>query len=264
MTRREENRRADEPERAETLDPRRGPGAPRTLRPPRAPAGAATSSGPSGGTGAGTPGVDPSCVIVDMAVSPEKVTLLTDLAETFNASRAKVGDRCVAVRVARKSSGAAATLLEQGWPNPETNGPAPVIWSPAASGWAAIVNQKVGRTMAPAGRSFMQTPLVIAMPKPMADALGYPATPIGFADIVALANDPAGLGQVRPSRVGPVQAGQDQPELLHQRAQLHRGRVLRGDRQDERAHRRGPRPPGRRRLREERRERRRPLRRHHR
>ena len=94
--------------------------------------------------------------------------------ETFNASGAKVGDRCVAVRVPRKSSGAAATLLEQGWPNPETNGPAPVIWSPAASGWAAIVNQKVGRTMAPAGRSFMQTPLVIAMPKPMADA--YSAT----------------------------------------------------------------------------------------
>src|SRR4029079_12235673 len=93
------------------------------------------TSGPSGGTGAGTPGVDPSCVIVDMAVSPEKVTLLTDLAETFNASGAKVGDRCAAVRVARKSSGAAATLLEQGWPNPETNGPAPVLWTPAASRW---------------------------------------------------------------------------------------------------------------------------------
>ena len=73
-----------------------------------------------------------------------------------------------------------------------------------------------------------------------------------------------GLGQVRPSRVGAVQARQDQPELLHQRAELHRGRVLRGDRQDERAHRRGPQPPGRGRLREERGERRRPLRRHHR
>ena len=71
-------------------------------------AGSGSSSGPSGGTDAGTPGVDPSCVIVDMAVSPEKVTLLTDLAETFNALHVKVGDDCVAVRVARKSSGAAA------------------------------------------------------------------------------------------------------------------------------------------------------------
>jgi Ca-activated chloride channel family protein len=175
--------------------------------------GSGPSSGPGGGTGDGTPGVDPSCVIVDMAVSPEKVTLLTDLAETFNASGAKVGDRCVAVRVARKSSGAAATLLEQGWPSPETNGPAPVIWSPAASGWAAIVNQKVGRTMAPAGRSFMQTPLVIAMPKPMADALGYPATPIGFADIVALANDPAGWAKYGHPEWGQFKLGKTNPNF---------------------------------------------------
>ena len=137
--------------------------------------------------GTGTPGFDPDCVTVDMAVSPEKVTLLTDLAETFNESDAEVGGQCVSVRVTRKSSGAAATLLTQDWPNPETNGPRPVIWSPAASGWAAIVNEEVGRTLAPAGRPFMQTPLVIAMPQPMAEALGYPETPIGFTDIGLIA-----------------------------------------------------------------------------
>ena len=32
------------------------------------------------------PGFDPDCIAVDMAVSPEKITLLTDLAETFNGS----------------------------------------------------------------------------------------------------------------------------------------------------------------------------------
>ena len=202
------------PNSTETLDPRRRSGATRAPGERRSLlGGSGTSSGPSGGTDAGTPGVDPSCVIVDMAVSPEKVTLLTDLAETFNASHAKVGDDCVAVRVARKSSGAAATLLEQGWPNPETNGPAPVIWSPAASGWAAIVNQKVGRTMAPPGRSFMQTPLVIAMPKPMADALGYPATPIGFADIVALANDPEGWAKYGHPEWGQFKLGKTNPNF---------------------------------------------------
>ena len=85
--------------------------------------------------------------------------------------------------------------------------------SPAASGWAAIVNQKVGRTMAPAGRSFMQTPLVIAMPKPMADALGYPATPIGFADIVALANDPAGWAKYGHPEWGQFKLGKTNPNF---------------------------------------------------
>ena len=37
----------------------------------------------------------------------------------------------------------------------------------------------------PDARPFMLTPLVIAMPKPMADALGYPDKPVGFADIAA-------------------------------------------------------------------------------
>jgi Ca-activated chloride channel family protein len=165
------------------------------------------------GGGSGTPGVDPSCTVVNMAVSPEKVTLLSDLADTFNESKLTVGDRCVGVRVARKSSGAAAALLEKGWPDPDTNGPPPVIWSPAASGWAAIVNQKAGRTLAPAGKPFMQTPLVIAMPKPMADALGYPATPIGFADIVALANDPAGWAKYGHPEWGQFKLGKTNPNF---------------------------------------------------
>ena len=43
-----------------------------------------------------------------MASSPEKIALLTDLAETFNESDAEVDGQCVWVRVTRKSSGAAA------------------------------------------------------------------------------------------------------------------------------------------------------------
>ena len=63
----------------------------------------------------------------------------------------------------------------------------------------------------------MHTPLVIAMPKPMAEALGWPDKPIGWSDILALATDPAGWASLRPSRVGPVPARQDQPQLLDQR-----------------------------------------------
>ena len=41
---------------------------------------------------------------------------------------------------------------------------------------------------------FMLTPLVIAMPEPMAEALGYPETPIGYADILALRPGPGRAG----------------------------------------------------------------------
>ena len=168
--------------------------------------GSSTAKGPT----AGNPG---KCAVVDMAVSSEKFALLTDLATSFNATKAKVGKDCIFVRPAKVASGSAASLLAQGWPDAATNGPAPVVWSPAAGGWAAIVNQRAGKVVAPPGPSFMLTPLVIAMPRKMADALGYPGKAIGFKDIVTLAKDPAGWAKFGHPEWGPFRLGKTNPNF---------------------------------------------------
>ncbi len=165
--------------------------------------------GSEGGPADGDPG---DCIVVDMAVSSEKITLLTELAAEFNASdEAQVDGECVFVRPARKASGAAANLIVAGWPDPDANGPPPVIWSPAASGWAGIVNERAGATIAPPGTPFMLTPLVIAMPRPMAEALGWPDADIGFADIVALAKDDAGWASFGHPEWGAFRLGKTNP-----------------------------------------------------
>jgi Ca-activated chloride channel family protein len=151
------------------------------------------------------------CVVVDMAVSSEKITLLQTLADDFNDSGAEVNDRCIFVRPRSVSSGNAANLIVDGWPNPDVNGVAPVIWSPAASAWAGIVNERAGAELAPAGTPFMLTPLVIAMPQRMAEALGWPDEPIGFADLRELANDPEGWGSVGHPEWGPFRLGKTNP-----------------------------------------------------
>ena len=154
-----------------------------------------------------------------MAVSSEKIALLTDLADEFNDSdAADLGDgNCAFVRVQVKASGAAMQLLTDGWPEPESNGPQPVVWSPAASSWGAILDQRLSEkgepAMAPPSEPFMLTPLVIAMPQPMADALGYPATPIGYADILRLANDPEGWGAYGHPEWGPFRLGKTNPNF---------------------------------------------------
>ena len=154
------------------------------------------------------------CIVVEMAVSSEKIALLTELAEEFNGSdQAQVGERCVFVRPRSVASGLAATLIPEGWPNPEANGEPPVIWSPAASAWAGIVNDRAGAELAPAGTPFMLTPLVIAMPQPMAEALGWPDEQIGFADLAPLANDPAGWGAVGHPEWGPFRLGKTNPNF---------------------------------------------------
>ena len=171
------------------------------------------------GEEAGDDLADPGdCIAVDMAVSPEKLDLLTDLANDFNDSdEAEVDGDCIFVRVQRKSSGEGATLVANDWPDPDVNGPRPVIWSPASSAWGAVVNQRKADAgedpVAPAGKPFMLTPLVIAMPEPMATALGYPDTPVGYADILRLASDPAGWGAFGHPEWGPFRLGKTNPNF---------------------------------------------------
>jgi Ca-activated chloride channel family protein len=167
------------------------------------------SAEPGGDLATADPG---DCIVVDMAVSSEKIALLTELAEDFNSSdEAAVGDRCVFVRPRSVASGNAANLIVDGWPNPEVNGEPPVIWSPAASGWAAIVNERAGQILAPAGTPFMLTPLVIAMPRPMAEALGWPDESLGFADLAQLAENPEGWAAVGHPEWGPFRLGKTNP-----------------------------------------------------
>ena len=58
----------------------------------------------------GDPG---DCIVVDLSVSPEKLDLLTRLAQDFNDSDAEVGGECVFARVQSKSSGGAAAAARR-------------------------------------------------------------------------------------------------------------------------------------------------------
>ena len=158
------------------------------------------------------------CTAVEVNSSPEKVELLTKLAGEFNDSDAAEEGGCTFVRVTRGSSGASASLVAEGWPDPETNGPRPVIWSPAASSWGAVVNQRLVNagqqaTVPESFKSFMVTPLVIAMPRKMATAIGWPQTPIGFAELIALAKDPQGWAAKGHPEWGPVKLGKTNPNF---------------------------------------------------
>ncbi len=161
--------------------------------------------------------VPTGCIVVDLTLSPEKIDLFTELAQDFNgSSQAEVDGTCIFVRPQRKSSGAAEQALERGW-DTEADGPNPVVWSPSASTWGAVLNQRLDDKgeppMATDADPFMLTPLVIAMPEPMADALGYPATPIGFSDILDLARNQQGWGAFGHPEWGPFRLGKTNPNF---------------------------------------------------
>jgi Ca-activated chloride channel family protein len=156
------------------------------------------------------------CTTFDMASSPEKFALLTDLAASFN--KAKPTGSCVQVKVDNVSSGKGAQLLAQGWPEGGGNPPRPAVWSPAASSWGAIANQRLADQGQPAvapadAKPIMLTPLTIAMPKPMAQALGWPNTALGWSDVVKLATSPTGWAAKGHPEWGPFKLGKTNPNF---------------------------------------------------
>jgi len=163
----------------------------------------------------GDPG---DCVVVDITVSSEKIELINALAKEYNEQGDTIsGGTCIFVRPQKRASGAAAQQLAAGW-NEQTDGPMPVIWSPASSAWGAITNQRLlDADQEPIASEdatpFMLTPLVIAMPEPMAEALGHPEQPISFADIVALSQDPQGWAGLGHPEWGPFRLGKTNPNF---------------------------------------------------
>ncbi|HMR96031.1 MAG TPA: substrate-binding and VWA domain-containing protein [Microthrixaceae bacterium] len=154
------------------------------------------------------------CIQVDAAVSSEKIDLLGDLADDFNDSGATVDGTCIDVEVQKVASGVAAQRLADGW-DTATDGPRPVIWSPASSAWGQILNQRLSTAGNPAMAtdpvSFMNTPLVIAMPRPMAEALGWPDQPIGWSDILALSRSTNGWADKGHPEWGRFRLGKTNP-----------------------------------------------------
>lgn len=161
--------------------------------------------------------VDPNCTQVMVAASSEKAALLRDLAAEYNATGPQVDGTCVQVQVASKASGGAAQSLARGW-DEVIDGPRPDVWSPASSSWVQILRQRLAEQDKPditpqESGSLVQTPLVVAMPRPMAEALGWPAKELGWADLLALTKDPKGWGSQGHPEWGKFKLGKTNPNF---------------------------------------------------
>ncbi len=170
-----------------------------------------------GAESAGTPVDVGDCTEVAVAASPEKAGVLEAVAERYNATGPEADGGCVVVTVSRKGSGTAAQALVEGW-DPTTDGPAPVIWSPASSAWGELATVRAQALDRDAGvpgtfTSVANSPLVIAMPRPMAEALGWPQDQIGWDDVIALSQDPQGWARAGHPEWGRFKLGKTNPNL---------------------------------------------------
>jgi Ca-activated chloride channel family protein len=157
------------------------------------------------------------CVPVDVAATSETSSLLADTASRFNgSSAARLRDGgCAFVRVQTVDSSVAMRELIGNWPDSERLGPAPVAWVPGSTMWGQLLNARLvdqrRRPMAPNGTPYARTPLVIAMPAPMARALDYPHKAMGWSDLAQLARSKRGWAAYGHHEWGPFRLGKGNP-----------------------------------------------------
>jgi len=160
-------------------------------------------------------------VPLTILTSPDKQAALTALAEDFATGSRDERGRCIEVSIVSRPSGVALTQLSADWD--PSNGAAPAIWAPSSSTWLTLLQERLataGRpTILPVGtpaRSVASSPTVIALPRPMAQALGWPAKHPGLADLLAIGTDPRGWGAVGHAEWGRVRIGRTDPTVSDQ------------------------------------------------
>jgi Ca-activated chloride channel homolog len=168
-------------------------------------------------TGVALVSADPACHAITVLASSEKAALLRVIASQYNVERHSVDGSCAQAVVVSKASGDAEAALVRGW-DETLDGPRPDVWTPAATAWTVLLQEQLitkdKPSVVPAlTPSIVQTPLVIAMPRPMAEALGWPTKPLGWSDLFALAEDPRGWGSVGHPEWGRFTLGKTNPHV---------------------------------------------------
>src|SRR5215469_16420447 len=132
-------------------------------------------------------------VTLMMYYGSEKEAWISDVVADFNSRNITACDGPITVKAIPIGSGQSMQQIVDGAIQPD-------IWSPAGSVWLALVNAQwqakhgsdIIDTSANSAPSLVTSPVVIAMWKPEAEALGWPTKPLGWADISALSTNPTG------------------------------------------------------------------------
>ncbi len=161
-------------------------------------------------TGCGlVPDLGPS-VTVSIVYGSEKREWLAPLVEAFNESGQKTASGAV-IKIEATAMGSieavdgilAGTIQ-------------PTVWSPASSLYIPLANERwrqshSGDLVGATPSNLVLSPVVIAMWRPMAEALGWPATELGWSDIADLATSTEGWAALGYPEWGKFKFGHTHP-----------------------------------------------------
>ena len=168
--------------------------------------------GPADGNGApATQEAPEGTIVVDIDSSNTKEDWMNAVVAQFNQEQHTLpSGEVIFVRVKHVTSGGSQKAILEGTSMP-------IVWSPGDQSWIDGANQvwrdRTGSPLIPDPCTpTVYAPIGFAMWRPMAEALGWPETPISWDDLVALSADPAGWGTLGHPEWGQFKFGHTHPD----------------------------------------------------
>ncbi len=153
-------------------------------------------------------------ITLTMAYGSEKEAWIKDVVADFNSRHMAACDGPITVNATPVGSGVSMQQILDGTLQPD-------IWSPAGSVWLTLLNTQwstkhAGATIVQTGANdvpaLVTSPIVIAMWKTEAEALGWPNKQIGWKDIADLSTNPQGWAAYGHPEFGDFKFGHTHPD----------------------------------------------------
>jgi Ca-activated chloride channel homolog len=164
------------------------------------------------GSGAPTPTASKPLELV-IAYGSEKKTWFEEEAKAFEATSPRTASgRPIKIVAKAMGSGESMTAIVNGTVKPH-------VFSPASQAYVTLLNNAYSaknarpKPIAPQGEVIVLSPVVIAMWKPMAEALGWPQKQLGWSDLLKVSADPKGWGSKGFPEWGRFKLGHTHPEF---------------------------------------------------
>ena len=141
----------------------------------------------------------------------EKQNWIDEVTKGFNAAQKKIANgKIIQVKAIPMGSGECIDELLSGTRQAH-------ITSPASNAFIKLGNAKsrtkTGKDLIASTENLVLSPVVIAMWKPMAQAIGWGTKPLGWADVLALAQNTSGWSTFRHPEWGAFKFGHTHPEF---------------------------------------------------
>jgi Ca-activated chloride channel family protein len=159
----------------------------------------------------GRPAPPDDALVVRMLYGSEKQTWIEAVTAGFNAQEHQSTDgQPIFVDAVPMGSAESMDLILSGEEQP-------AIWSPASGILIPVANERwalanAGATLVEDAPPLVLSPVVIAMWQPMAEALGWPDTPLGWEDIAELARTQRSWAEYDHPEWGSFQFGHTHPD----------------------------------------------------